>query len=101
MIPITNRKIVPENDVKSYLKKLRYALDNGAIISIEENRKSEKTKKKEFTNRFYLDLISLNNPKGKVQFIKKTIYDLVSQDYIGTVVDDLYTNRELCQPPTS
>lgn len=84
-------RIESELEVKSYLDNLRYALNNGARISFQEERKVDEKREERYTNRFTIaDLFPDENP---VDALKRELQMLTVEEYIQTVKDIRFPER--------
>jgi len=90
---MSQRIIKPEFEVKSYIDNLKYAVENGAVIVFAEDRLSEKTKPMEYRNKYALaDLFPDESP---VDVFKRELPQLVKEEYLGTVPDDRFPDKDL------
>lgn len=87
----SSSRIESKLDISSYLQNLRYALDNGAKISFQEERKVDENRPIKFTNKFTVaDLFPNENP---VDALRKELKALTVEEYIKTVKDLRYPER--------
>ena len=78
-------------EVKSYLSKLRYAIDSGARLYIQEERQVDKNRPEMYTNKFTIpDLFPNEDPQIA---IKRELKTLTVEEYIKTVKDLRFPNR--------
>ena len=78
-------------EVKSYLSKLRYAIDSGARLYIQEERQVDKNRPEMYTNKFTIsDLFPNEDPQIAIKREPKT---LTVEEYIKTVKDLRFPNR--------
>lgn len=78
-------RIESREDVSSYLAKLRYAIDSGARLFIQEDRQVDKNRPEMYTNKFTIpDLFPNENPQVA---IKRELKKLTVEEYIKTVKD--------------
>ena len=78
-------------EVKSYLSKLRYAIDSGARLYIQEERQVDKNRPEMYTNKFSIpDLFPNEDPQIA---IKRELKTLTVEEYIKTVKDLRFPNR--------
>ena len=78
-------------EVKSYLSKLRYAIDSGARLYIQEERQVDKNRPEMYTNKFTIpDLFPNEDPQIA---IKRELKNLTGEEQIKTVKDLRFPNR--------
>ena len=62
-MPDLQQRIETEEEVQSYIEKLRYALSHGAEISFQQDRRVDQERDERYTNRFTVsDLFPDENP---------------------------------------
>ena len=84
-------RIESKLDIQAYLQDLNYALDHGANVSFQIDRKVDNNRDVRFTNQFTIsDLFPTENP---VNVLKKELRKLTVEDYIRTVKDTRFKNR--------
>ena len=84
-------RIESVEEVKSYLSKLRYAIDSGARLYIQEERQVDKNRPEMYTNKFTIpDLFPNEDPQIA---IKRELKTLTVEEYIKTVKDLRFPNR--------
>ena len=85
------QRIEKEIEVEAFIAKLKYALENGASISFQENRQVDKDRDIKYTNRYAIsNLFPNENP---VDILKRELITLSKKEYIQTVKDIRYSNR--------
>ncbi len=84
-------RIESKEEVTLYLEKLRYAIDNGATLRIQEDRQVDKKRPIMYTNKFTIpDLFPNEDPQVA---IKRELKTLTEEEYIKTVKDIRFPNR--------
>ena len=86
-----NIRIESELEVRSFLKDLRYALDNGAKLHIEMDRGVDAGRDLRHTNRF--TLASLFPDENPYEVLRSELYTLSVQEYMRTVKDTRFPKR--------
>ena len=81
----TNARIESETEVKAYLQNLRFALNNGAKINFQINRRIDDNKDEKFTNRYTINILFPN--ENPIEALKRELLSLGVEDYIQTVKD--------------
>ena len=81
----TNARIESETEVKAYLQNLRFALNNGAKINFQINRRTDDNKDEKFTNRYTINILFPN--ENPIEALKRELLSLGVEDYIQTVKD--------------
>lgn len=79
----TNARIESETEVKAYLQNLRFALNNGAKINFQINRRTDDNKDEKFTNRYTINILFPN--ENPIEALKRELLSLGVEDYIQTV----------------
>lgn len=78
-------RIETEMEVKTYLQRLRYALDNGASINFQVNRVVDEKRDVKYTNRYTVtNLFPNDNP---VDALRRELKYLTEEEYMRTVKD--------------
>ena len=78
-------RIESREDVRAYLAKLKYAIDGGARLVIQEERQVDKNRPEMYTNKFTIpDLFPDEDPQAA---IKRELKTLTIEEYIKTVKD--------------
>lgn len=84
-------RIESEEEVRTYLSRLKYAIDSGARLDIQEYREVDNNRPIEYTNKFTIpDLFPNEDPKAA---IKRELKTLTVEEYIKTVRDLRYPKR--------
>lgn len=84
-------RIESELEVRSYLQNLKYALQNGAKITFQEQRLVDKERDERFTNRFTVaDLFPDEDP---VTALRRELQTLTIEEYMRTVKDIRYPRK--------
>lgn len=87
----TNARIESEFEIKCYLHDLKYALDNGAKLNIQYDRKVDQNRDIRYTNRFTIsDIFPEEDP---VIVLKRELKLLNVENYIQTVKDKRFENK--------
>lgn len=84
-------RIETKEEIEAYLAKLRYALEHGAELSIQMERKIDNEREIQYTNRYTIaDLFPNENPYDA---IKRELKSLTIEEYIRTVKDIRFPKR--------
>lgn len=84
-------RIESEIEVKAYLQSLRYALDNGAQITYQEERHVDEERDERYTNKYtVVDLFPDENP---VDALQRELKALSVDEYMRTVKDIRFPKR--------
>ena len=84
-------RIESREEVSAYLSKLRYAIDGGARLVIQEERQVDKNRPVIYTNKFTIpDLFPDEDPQVALSRELKT---LTVEEYIKTVKDLRFPNK--------
>lgn len=87
----TRTRIETELEIKSYLKDLRYALDQNATLTFQIERHVDQGRNQRNTNRFTVtDLFPNENP---VASLKRELQKLSVEEYIKTFKDLRFPKR--------
>lgn len=78
-------RIENELEVKTYIQKLKFALNNGARIYFQENRFVDKKREEKYTNRFTINKLFPN--ENPVDALKRELLTLSEKNYMQTVKD--------------
>jgi hypothetical protein len=90
-MPDLQQRIETEEEVQSYIEKLRYALSHGAEISFQQDRRVDQERDERYTNRFTVsDLFPDENPADVLREELKTLH---AGEYIHTVKDHRFPKR--------
>lgn len=84
-------RIESELEVKTYLDRLNYALDNGASIQVQIERKVDDNRNIKYTNKYTLaNLFPNENPADA---LRRELRTLTVSDYLRTVKDTRFPAR--------
>ena len=84
-------RIETEPEVKTYLDRLNYALDNGALINIQIERKVDEKRDIKYTNKYTLaNLFPNENPADA---LRRELRKLTAGDYLRTVKDTRFPQK--------
>lgn len=87
----TNERIESELEVKSYLQNLRYALDNGAKINFQINRRIDTKRNIKYTNQYTVN--TLFPDEDPVDALKRELMTLTVEEYMRTIKDLKFPKR--------
>lgn len=86
-----NGRIAPKNEVDAYIAKMRYALDNGAELTFQENRDVDNNRPIQYTNKYTVaDLFPDERPSDA---LRRELYTLTAAEYLRTVPDSRCAGR--------
>lgn len=87
----TNARIESELEIRTYLQKLQYALDQGAEISFQVKRLVDQNREEKYTNQYTVNtLFPDENPK---EALKRELKTLTVEEYMKTVQDLRFPKR--------
>lgn len=87
----TKARIESELEVQAYLQNLRYALGHGATLTFQAERRVDRNKDLQYTNRFTVaDLFPNDNP---VIILRRELQSLTVEEYMRTVKDLHFPGR--------
>ena len=93
-LPDTRTRIESELDVKTYLQNLRYALKQGAEVTVQTERRVDQGRDHHYTNRYTVaDLYPDEDP---VSALKRELRLLTVEEYIRTVKDIRFPKKVRC-----
>lgn len=78
-------RIESELEVKTYIQKLKFALNNGAKIYFQENRFVDKKREEKYTNHYTINKLFPN--ENPVDVLKRELLTLSERNYMQTVKD--------------
>lgn len=78
-------RIESELEVKTYIQKLKFALNNGAKIYFQENRFVDKKREEKYTNHYTISKLFPN--ENPVEVLKRELLTLSEKNYMRTVKD--------------
>lgn len=87
----SNARIESKLEVQSYLQNLKYALDNGAIITFQEVRKVDNMRDVKFSNAY--TVAKLFPDEDPVDALRRELRSLKVEEYIRTVRDIRFPDR--------
>lgn len=87
----TNSRIESELEIRSYLQNLKYALDHGAQISFQADRKVDRDRDVRETNSY--TVASLFPDENPIEALKRELKTLTVEEYMRTVKDLRFPNR--------
>ena len=87
-----SERIESELEIKSYLSKLKYALDNGATIVFQSERRVDENRELKYTNRFTVQELFPN--EDPLEALARELRTLKAENYIRTVNDIRFPNRD-------
>ncbi len=90
---MSDRTVKTQFEVQSYLDKLRFALDNDAEPVVVMDRVSENKKPEMYRNKYTIAALFPDEDPAVV--LKQELRSLALDEYLGTVPDDKYSDREL------
>ena len=87
----TNARKESELEIRTYLQKLQYALDQGAEISCQAKRLVDQDREEKYTNQYTVNtLFPDENPK---EALKRELKTLTVEEYMKTVKDLRFPKR--------
>lgn len=90
-MPDTRTRIETRLEVQSYLQDLRYALEHGAKLTFQVDRRVDQNRNPRFTNQFTAaDLFPDEDP---VSALKRELQTLTVEEYMQTVKDLRFPRR--------
>lgn len=78
-------RIESEIEVSSYLANLRYALDKGAQIYVQLERKVDEGRAEKYTNDYTIRSLFPNEPLAEI--LRRELVSLTKENYLRTVKD--------------
>ena len=84
-------RIESELEVKTYIQKLKFALNNGAKIYFQENRFLDKKREEKYTNHYTISKLFPN--ENPVEVLKRELLTLSEKNYMRTVKDIRFPNK--------
>ena len=85
------RYVESEAEVRTFIDKMKYAIDAGAHIRFQEDRRIDRSRNIKYTNRYTMAyLFPEENPKD---VLKRELKLLTVHDYLGTVEDINFPKR--------
>lgn len=86
-----NYRIESKEEIETYLARLRYALDHGASLSIQRERRIDGNREERYTNKYTIDDLFPNEDRNIA--IRRELKRLTSADYLRTVRDFRFPMR--------
>ncbi|MDO4178409.1 MAG: hypothetical protein Q4D21_04380 [Phascolarctobacterium sp.] len=86
-----NFRIESENDVKSYLQNLKYALEHGARINLQKERLVDQERDIKFSNTYTIAKLFPN--QNPIVALRRELKKLTVEEYIATVKDLRFSER--------
>ena len=87
----TSTRIETELEVKAYIQNLQYALNNGATIEFQINRRVDEKRDERYTNTYTVQtLFPDDNPTDA---LKRELMTLTVEEYMQTVKDARFPKR--------
>ena len=80
-----NTRIESELEIKAYLQNVRFAIDNGARVNFQADRRVDNNRDERFTNLYTLNTLFPGD--SPVDALKRGLLSLEAENYIGTVKD--------------
>lgn len=87
----TSSRIESSEEVKAYLSRLRYALNNGAKITVQFDRGVDKDRDPKYTNRN--TLAYLFPDEDPIDAMRRELKQLTVEEYLRTVKDLRFPNK--------
>ena len=87
----TNSRIESEQEVIAYIQNLKYALNSGARLVFQVNRRVDKEREERYTNQYTVE--KLFPSEDPVSALKRELFMLSPEEYIRTVRDIRFTGR--------
>lgn len=84
-------RIESELEIKTYLQDLRYALDNGAEITFQAERRVDDKRGMQYTNKY--TVAQLFPDESPVDALRRELKTLTVQEYMRTVKDLRFPKR--------
>lgn len=87
----THVRIESELEIKTYIQRLKYALNNGATINFQIKRCVDDNRDEKYTNQYTVNTLFPN--ENPVEALKRELLTLSVEEYIKTVKDTRFPNR--------
>lgn len=91
MIEQANARIETELEIKAYLQDLKYAINSGAQIILQIQRRVDENRDEKYTNQYTVN--TLFSDEDPVNALKRELLTLTEKNYIQTVRDLRFPNR--------
>ena len=86
-----DRRVESENEVRTYIAQLKYALEHGAEINFQKNRRVDEERGIIYTNRY--TVATLFPGDDPVKALRRELATLTTAEYQYTVKDRRFPNR--------
>lgn len=86
-----NARIESELEVKAYIQNLKFALNHGAKIEFQINRRVDKQREERYTNQYTVN--ALFPDENSVDALRRELMALTVENYMRTVRDFRFPNR--------
>ena len=87
-----NRRIESREEVAAFLARLKYALEHGAEVVFQKNRRVDLKRNERFSNGYAMKVLF---PKESPEIVlRRELKQLTESEYLGTVADLRYPNNE-------
>lgn len=87
----TTARVGSELEVKSYLQKLKYAIDHGAKVIFQAKRLVDEKREAKYTNQYTVGMLFPD--ENPVDALKRELKTLTVEEYMRTVQDIRFPNR--------
>jgi hypothetical protein len=87
----TKVRIESELEVKTYIERLKYALNKGAKIDFQVRRRVDDNRDEKYTNQYTVNTLFPNENPADV--LKRELLTLSVEEYMQTVKDLRFSNR--------
>lgn len=84
-------RIESKAEIETYIERLKYALDNGAQLNFQIDRRVDDNRTERFTNRYTIGQLFPNEPPATA--LKAELMKLTVKEYIETVKDLHFPKR--------
>lgn len=84
-------RIETEEEVKTYLDRLKYAIESGTKIEFQEERRVDDKRALKYTNRY--TVATLFPDENPVDVLKRELITLTSKNYLRTIKDTRFPNK--------
>ena len=86
-----NYRIESELEVVAFIQNLKYAINHGAKVVIQINRRVDEDREEKFSNKYTISALFPN--QNPVEAIKHELLSLTKENYIRTVKDVRFPER--------
>ena len=86
-----NARIESELEVKAYIQNLKFALNHGAKIEFQINRRVDEQREERYTNQYTVN--ALFPDENPVDALRRELMALTVENYMRTVKDFRFPNR--------